>query len=80
MEKKTDVLLLAMFFGVMAFCLVARAAAGREPQAGMNIGNVSFSAPITAEDAAYLGLSGQTPFTLRDIKSPYVVIESMHTT
>jgi thiol-disulfide isomerase/thioredoxin len=79
MKKKAFVRFLAMCLGVILLCLATRAAADREPRVGMNIGNVSFSAPITAEDATYLGLSGQRPFTLSDIKSPYVVVESMNT-
>ena len=41
-----------------------------EPKVGLNLGNVAFSAPITAEDAAYLGLPGQADFALKDIKAP----------
>ena len=51
-----------------------------EPKVGLNLGNVAFSAPITAEDAAYLGLPGQADFTLKDIKAPYVLIESLNST
>jgi hypothetical protein len=78
MKKKTFLSVLAMCLGVVILCQVPRVAAEREPRVGMNIGNVSFSAPITAAGAAYLGLRGQTPFTLMDIKSPYVVVESMN--
>jgi hypothetical protein len=78
MKKKTLLSVLAMCFGVVILCLATRAAAEREPRVGINIGNVSFSAPVTAAGAAYLGLRGQTPFSLSDIKSPYVVVESMN--
>ncbi len=78
MKQKTLLSILAMCLGVAILCLVTRAAAEREPRVGINIGNVSFAAPITAEGASYLGLRSQTPFTLRDIKSPYVVVESMN--
>jgi hypothetical protein len=80
MKRKKHVSVLAMCLGVLMLCLVALATAEREPYVGLNIGNVPFSAPITAEDATYLGLSGQRPFTLSNIKAPYVLIESMHTT
>jgi thiol-disulfide isomerase/thioredoxin len=79
MKKKTFLAVLMMCFGVVTLCLVNGAAADREPRVGMNIGNVSFSAPITAADATYLGLSGQRPFTLSEIGAPYVVVESMNT-
>jgi hypothetical protein len=78
MKKKIFLSVLVMCLGVLVFCQVARVAAEREPRVGMNIGNVSFAAPITAEDATYLGLSGQRPFTLSEIKAPYVVVESMN--
>ena len=78
MKKKTFLPVLAMCLGVAILCLATRAAAEREPRVGINIGNVSFAAPVTAEGAAYLGLRGQTPFTLSDIKAPYVVVESMY--
>jgi hypothetical protein len=73
-------LVLTTCLGVLMLCRVAVVAAEKEPTVGTNIGNVSFSAPIAAEDATYLGLAGPAAFTLRDIKSPYVLIESMNTT
>jgi len=80
MKKKSLLLVLATCLGVLLLCQVALVAAESEPTVGMSIGNVSFSAPISAEDATYLGLSGPAPFTLKDIKSPYVLIESLNTT
>jgi hypothetical protein len=80
MKQKTLLFILATCLGVLLFCQVAMVAAETEPQAGMSIGNVSFSAPVSAEDATYLGLAGPAAFTLRDIKAPYVLIESMNTT
>jgi hypothetical protein len=80
MKKKTLLLVLGTFFGVLVICYPALVAAEAEPKVGLNIGDVSFSAPITVEDATYLGLAGQTAFTLKDINSPYVLIESIHST
>lgn len=80
MKQKTRLLILAICVGVLLLCQVALVAAEKEPEVGNNIGNVSFSAPVTAEGATHLGLAGQTAFTLKDIKSPYVLIESMNTT
>ncbi len=80
MKKKTFLLVVVTFLGVMLIGYSAPVAADAEPKVGLNIGNVPFSAPITAEDATYLGLAGQTDFTLQDIKSPYVLIESIHST
>jgi hypothetical protein len=79
MKKKTLLLVVATILGAMMLGCPALVAAA-EPKVGLNIGNVPFSGPITAEDATYLGLAGQTDFTLQDIKSPYVLIESLHST
>jgi hypothetical protein len=80
MKKKTLLLVLGTFFGVLVICYPALVAAEAEPKVGLNIGDVSFSAPTTTEDATYLGLAGQNAFTLKDINSPYVLIESIHST
>ena len=80
MQKKNLWLVLATFLGVVMLCAPALLAAEAEPKVGLNIGNVAFSAPISAEDAAYLGLAGPADFTLQDIKAPYVIIESLHST
>ena len=80
MKLKTRLLILAIAAGVMLLCQVAWVAADKDPEVGNSIGNPSFSAPLTAEDATYLGLSGPSAFTLSDIKAPYVLIESLSTT
>ena len=80
MKKKTLLLVLAAFFGALMVCNPALVAAEAEPKVGLNLGDVAFSAPITAEDAAYLGLAEAKAFTLKDINSPYVLIESLHST
>ncbi len=80
MKPKILLVVLATCLGVLVLGRAAPVAAENEPHAGMNIGNAPFSAPISAADAAYLGLAGQTAFTLSDIQSPYVLLESMHTT
>jgi hypothetical protein len=80
MKHKTRLLLLATCLGALILCQAALVAAETEPKVGMSIGNVSFSAPISAGDATYLGLAGQSAFTLSDIKSPYVLLESMNST
>ena len=80
MKQKTRLLILATCLGVLMLCQVAWVAAEKDPAVGMSVGNVSFAAPIAAEDATYLGLAGPAAFTLSDIKAPYVLIESMNTT
>jgi hypothetical protein len=79
MKRKT-LLVLATCLGILMLCQVAWVVADTEPTVGINVGNVSFSAPIAAADATYLGLSSPAPFHLSDIKAPYVLIESMNTT
>jgi len=80
MKQKTRLLVLATCLGVLMLCQVAWVAAEKEPEVGTNLGNVSFSAPVAAEDATYLGLAGPAAFKLSDIKATYVLIESMNTT
>ncbi len=80
MKQKTLMSMLALCVGMLLLCQVARVAAEKEPEVGYSIGNVSFSAPLTAEDATYLGLAGPAAFTLGDIKSPYVLVEQFNTT
>jgi hypothetical protein len=75
-----SLLILTTCLGILILGLPALVGAEAEPKVGLNLGNVCFSAPITAEDATYLGLSGQTDFTLKDINAPYVVIESLKST
>ncbi|MCL6621039.1 MAG: TlpA family protein disulfide reductase [Syntrophobacterales bacterium] len=55
-------------------------AAEAEPKVGLMAGNIPFSAPLTPEEAQYLGLDKPAPFTLKDIKASYVLIESFNTT
>jgi thiol-disulfide isomerase/thioredoxin len=80
MKTKSLLLVLALCLGVLLLCQVAWVAADTEPTVGTNLGNVAFSAPVTAEGAKYLGLSSAAPFHLSDIKSPYVLVESFNTT
>jgi hypothetical protein len=80
MKRKTLLLVLATCLGLLMLCQVAWVVADTEPTVGINVGNVSFSAPIAAGDATYLGLASPAAFHLSDIKAPYVLIESMNTT
>jgi peroxiredoxin len=50
------------------------------PAAATNISDLKFSGTISEADQEYLGLEKPGPFTLQDIKAPYVVIEIMRTT
>lgn len=64
---------------VLFICASPLSAAESEPKVGQVLGPVTFSPPLTAEDAKYLGLDKQRPFTLKDVKSPYILIEQFNT-
>lgn len=55
-------------------------AAEAEPKVGLVAGNIPFSAPLTPEEAQYLGLDKPAAFSLHDVKAPYVLVESFNTT
>jgi len=44
-------------------------------EAGNKLGNLEFAAPLTAEDATYLGVPADKPFTLSQVNAPYVLVE-----
>lgn len=54
-------------------------AAEKEPVVGQMVSNVKFNAPITEEGAKYLGLAKAAPFTLKDVKAPFVLVEQFNT-
>lgn len=60
-----------------AICLCSNAwAAASPPQAGDKFPPLKFAAPAQAGEAGYLGLaSGQAPFALSQVKSPYLLVE-----
>lgn len=73
-----------LFLLAACFCLIFTAnaallAAEAEPKVGLNAGNIPFSAPLTPEDAKYLGLEKPAAFTLKDVKASYVLVESFNT-
>jgi thiol-disulfide isomerase/thioredoxin len=55
-------------------------AADVEPKVGQMVGNFKFPKPMSDADAKYLGLAKAGEFTLKDIKSPYVLVEQFNTT
>jgi len=80
MNRKRLLLVLGTCLAFLLLIHGASLAAEKEPAVGHNAGNVAFSAPITPEDATYLGLAQPAPFTLKDIKAPFVLVESFNTT
>jgi len=80
MNRKIPLLILGTCLALLILCFGTSLAAEKEPVVGLKAGNVKFSAPISAEGATYLGLAKVGPFTLKDIKAPYVLVESFNTT
>ncbi len=80
MKRKSLIGILATCLAVVLLCSGIAVAAEKEPVVGYNAGNVQFSAPLSAEDASYLGLANPAPFTLKDIKADYALVESFNTT
>jgi len=60
---------------VLFFCASPLLAAEVEPTVGQVLGPVTFAAPMSTEDARYLGLAKPGAFTLKDVKSQYVLVE-----
>ncbi|HEY9072937.1 MAG TPA: TlpA disulfide reductase family protein [Desulfobaccales bacterium] len=65
---------------VLFFCASPLLAEEKDPVVGQVLGPVTFNAPLTAEEATYLGLPKAQPFTIKDVKSPYILIEQFNTT
>lgn len=80
MNRKSLLLVLGTCLALLLACHSAALAAEKEPVVGHNAGNVAFSATITPEDQAYLGLAKAGDFTLKDITAPFVLVESFNTT
>jgi hypothetical protein len=78
---RNKILVLGVCLSMLVFFgMVSAAAAEAEPKVGQVVGNVKFPAPMSDEDAKSLGLTKAAEFTLKDVKAPYVLVESMNTT
>jgi peroxiredoxin len=67
----------------LIFCLGAASLAGaveKEPVVGQSVGVAKFKAPLTEDEAKYLGLAKAAPFSLADVKAPYLLVEQFSTT
>jgi peroxiredoxin len=71
--KKTSYLLLAVV--VAATLAVSSLAAGGPPAKGDPLPPLTLPSPKTPEERAYLGLSGEGPFKVPQIKSQLVILE-----
>ena len=79
MRKK--VLVLGCCLALLSFlCVLTLAgAAEKDPVVGQTVPEVKFAATVTPEGSTYLGLAKQGPFTLKDVKAPYVLVEQFST-
>jgi peroxiredoxin len=68
-------LALIFFLGTVSLAAAAEA----EPKVGQMVGSVTFTGTIAPEESTYLGLAKQGPFTLKDVKTPYVLVEQFNT-
>jgi thiol-disulfide isomerase/thioredoxin len=78
MKLKRGVVLGCCLALVLFFCAAPLLAAEADPKVGQVLGPVKFAKPLTDEDAKYLGLAKAEPFTIKDVKSPYLLIEQFN--
>ena len=80
MRRNKFVVLSCCLALIFAFGIVSLAAgAEAEPKVGQMVPVVKLNAPITPEGANYLGLAKDAPFTIKDVKAPYVLVEQFNT-
>jgi thiol-disulfide isomerase/thioredoxin len=79
MRRTSKVLALVCCLALILVYGAAALGAEAEPQVGQVLGSVKFQAPLSPEDAKYLGLAKPEPFTIKDVKSPYVLVEQFNT-
>lgn len=70
------VLALVFFLGAVSLA----GAAEKEPVVGQSVGIAKFKAPLTEDGAKYLGLAKAAPFSLADVKAPYLLVEQFNNT
>ncbi len=51
-----------------------------QPKVGDRVGNLKFGQPMNEADMKYLGLTKMAPFTLKDVKAKYVLVDVFSTT
>ncbi len=68
-------LALIFFLGTVSLAAADEA----EPKVGQTVGNVTFTGTITPEESTYLGLANPGPFSWKDVKAPYVLVEQFNT-
>jgi peroxiredoxin len=79
MTLRKKALILGCCLVLVCFCSALALAEETEPKVGQSIGSYQFPKPATPEDAKYLGLAKDAPFSLKDVKAPYVLVEQFNT-
>jgi len=64
----------------LVLCFCAAPLFAGDPAVGQVLGPVKFEKPLTDDEAKYLGLAKAEEFTIKDVKSPYILIEQFSTT
>jgi len=77
MVKRKFLVILACCLGLS---LLLAGAALAQPKVGEKVGNLQFGKPMNDADVKYLGLDKMAPFTLKDIKAKYVLVDVFSTT
>lgn len=77
MTKRKISALLACCLGLSLLFFVVPALA--QPKVGDNVGNLQFSPPMNEGDMKYLGLDKMGPFTLKDLKADFVLVDAFST-
>jgi thiol-disulfide isomerase/thioredoxin len=80
MKRKSRWLALGCCLSLVIMVAAVSLAADVEPKVGQSVGNFKFPAPLDDADAKYLGLAKAAAFTLKEVKSPYVLVEQFNTT
>lgn len=55
--------------------LLFAATAGAQPKVGDKVGDLKFNKPLSEADQKYLGLAKMGPFTLKDVKADYIMVD-----
>ena len=63
---------------VLCFC-ASPLFAEADPKVGQVLGPVKFAKPLSDDEAKYLGLPKAQEFTIKDVKTPYLLIEQFNT-
>ena len=77
---RNKLMVVSCFLALVFFLgAVSLAGAEAEPKVGQVLGPVKFAKPLSDAEAQYLGLAKAQEFTIKDVKSPYILIEQFNT-